>query len=123
MFKVPCVNCVHTKKTANTRKEGTDMKYKLVATLLSISMIAAAVSMTGCSNKTTSLDGTMVYGEVTEVGEDSVTIEVGTQTTDTSDENADADSNSADSDSTASDSTDASNEKSDSAKADTSDSN
>ena len=104
------------------------MKYKYTAALLSLTLCTAAFAVTGCSNTSktsSSTDGEIVYGEVTEVGENSVTIDVGTKTETANSDDADAqsgdtaksDSNSKDSNSTEEKSTD----DSDSTKTDSAD--
>lgn len=62
------------------------MKYKYVAAILSLTLCTSAFAMTGCnttsSGASTSTEGQVVYGEVTKVGTDSVTIKVGTMADD-----------------------------------------
>lgn len=73
------------------------MKYKYVAAILSLTLCTSALAMTGCNTKSssasTSTEGQVVYGEVTKVGTDSVTIKVGTMADD-SDSDSDSNSNS-----------------------------
>ncbi len=75
------------------------MKYKYVAAILSLTLCTSALAMTGCNAKSseasTSTEGQVVYGEVTKVGTDSVTIKVGTMADDSDgDNNSDSSSNS-----------------------------
>lgn len=73
------------------------MKYKYVAAILSLTLCTSALAMTGCNTKSSSAsistEGQVVYGEVTKVGIDSVTIKVGTMADD-SDSDSDSNSNS-----------------------------
>ena len=65
------------------------MKYRYAAALLSLTLCTSSLMMTGCSttSKTTeSTEGQVVYGEVTKVSEDSVTIKVGTTSEDDSED-------------------------------------
>lgn len=85
------------------------MKYKYVAAILSLTLCTSALAMTGCNTKSssasTSTEGQVVYGEVTKVGTDSVTIKVGTMADD-SDSNGNSNNNSDSSSSEASESDD-----------------
>ena len=103
------------------------MKYKYVAAILSLTLCTSALAMTGCNTKSsstsTSTEGQVVYGEVTKVGTDSVTIKVGTKADDSdnssdSDNNSNSDSDSSDSNSNSDNDSNSDNSSSDDSKSD-----